>query len=207
MPPFCSALLGSSLVFAALAAPHSLIAQTDTSRVTISGTVIDPSRNPIAGAEVRVVGSTSSVLSSDAGTFRLLAAPAKDILIQIRRPGYSAQLLKLTGAWTGTILLEPGKFQLPEIQVNARWAKPARYSGTTKYDDYFRRQRQGFGIFIGREEIESRNPFQTTEIFQGRAGIHTGVQPVGVTGGSFVMFARCSGVPPKINVYVDGRKQ
>ncbi len=34
----------------------------------------------------------------------------------------------------------------------------------------------------------------------------TGVQPLGVMGGSIVMFSRCSGVPPGINVYVDGRK-
>ena len=43
------------------------------------------------------------------------------------------------------MLLEPGKFELPEIEVTARYAKPARYAGTNKYDDYFRRRRIGFG--------------------------------------------------------------
>lgn len=197
---FCSALILSTL-----SAPRPTVAQADTSKVMISGTVIDPTRHPIEGAEIRVVGS-AGVLSSPMGTFRLYGVRGKELLVQIRRPGYRAQLLKLTGDWSGTVLLEPGTFELPEIQVNARYAKPARYAGTTKYDDYFRRRRQGLGLFINREEIEIRNPLQTVEIFQGRPGVKTGVQPVGVMGGSVLMFSRCSGVPPLVNVYVDSRK-
>jgi len=65
------------------------------------------------------------------------------VLLQLRRPGYRAQLLKLDGDWSGRVLLEPGVFELPEIKVTGRYAKPARYAGTTKYDDYFRRRRIG----------------------------------------------------------------
>jgi hypothetical protein len=207
MPPCRSVVLCTALVLSTLNAPRHLAAQADTSKVMISGTVIDPSRHPIEGAEVRVVGTAASVMSSPMGTFRLYGKRGKELLVQIRRPGYRAQLIKLTGDWSGTVLLEPGTFELPEIQVTARWAKPARYAGTTKYDDYFRRRRQGLGLFINREEIEIRNPLQTVEIFQGRPGVKTGVQPIGVMGGSVLMFSRCSGIPPLVNVYVDGRKQ
>ncbi len=75
-----------ALVLPALVAPSPLTAQLDTSQVMIAGFVIDPSRNPIEGAEVRVVGTARSVLTSRAGTFQLFTPRVKEILIQIRRP-------------------------------------------------------------------------------------------------------------------------
>ena len=76
------------------------------------------------------------MLTSVDGASRLIGPRRPNLLVQIRRPGYSAQLLKLDGDWRSTILLERGALQLLEIQVSARYAKPARYAATTKYDDY-----------------------------------------------------------------------
>ena len=189
-----------------LCSASSLAAQADTSRIMIAGTVIDPLRNPIEGAEIRIMGGGPSALSSPAGTFRIFVPRSKQILVQVRRPGYRAELLVLDREWSGTVLLQPGVFELPEIKVTARYAKPAKYAGTAKYDDYFRRRRIGFGQFISREDIERRNPFRTIEILQGQAGIRTSIHPLGAADGSVVAFARCNEYPPKINVYIDGRK-
>jgi hypothetical protein len=180
-------------------------AQSDTSRAVISGVLIDPMRNPVEGAEVRVVGSTLSAVSSAAGTFRLLVPRDKVVLLHIRRPGFRAQLLKTEGAWTGAVLLQPGVFELPEIRVTARYAKPARYSATFKYDDYFRRRRQGIGDFIDREEIDRRAPFTTADLLSGRPGIKASASAPGT--GTWIYFARCNEYPPQVNVYIDGRKQ
>jgi hypothetical protein len=184
----------------------SLAAQADTGRIMIAGTVLDPLRNPIEGAEIRIVGGGPSALSSPAGTFRIFAPRAKQILVQVRRPGYRAELLVLDREWSGTVLLHPGVFELPEIKVTARYAKPAKYAGTARYDDYFRRRRIGFGQFISREDIERRNPFRTIDILQAQPGIRTSIHPPGAAYGSVVAFARCNEYPPKINVYIDGRK-
>lgn len=181
-------------------------AQSDSTRILIVGTVVDPLRHPIEGAEVWIVGGTPRAMTTSEGTFRLYAPRTKEILVQVRRPGYNAQLLRLSDGWTGTILLQPGSFRLPEVQVTARYAKPVRYAGTTKYDDYFRRKRLGFGQFVGREEIDRRQPMTTVDLLAGQAGIRTSIQPPGMPGGTSVQFARCHGVPPKINVYVDGRR-
>ncbi|HTL04467.1 MAG TPA: carboxypeptidase-like regulatory domain-containing protein, partial [Gemmatimonadales bacterium] len=193
-----------------LAAPVPLASQTDTTRVLITGTVIDPLRQPIEGVEVRVVGTQQSVLTAAAGTFRLYAPRSKELLLQFRRPGYSAQLLKLDGGWSGTVLLQPGEFRLPEIQVTARYAKPAEYAATAKYDDYFRRKRIGFGEFIDHDEIARRGALETTRLLEGRAGIRVAYPHDEVASGKWigaiVAFARCNEFPPKVNVYVDGRK-
>lgn len=194
--------------FLALAAalPAPADAQRDSTRILIVGTVVDPLRQPIEGAEVWVVGTQPRAMTSSEGGFRLYAPRTREILVQVRRPGYNAQLLKLTDGWTGTILLQPGSFRLPEVQVTARYAKPVAYAATTKYDDYFRRRRLGFGQFVSREEIDRRQPMTTVDILTGRAGIRTSIQPPGVPGGTSVQFARCHGTPPPINVYVDGRR-
>jgi hypothetical protein len=150
---------------AALSPIAGLQAQTDTTRVMISGTVVDPARQPLEGVEVRLIGDSARRYTPGAGTFRLSAPRGTELLLQFRRPGYNAQLLKLTGEWSGTVLMVPGAFELPKIQVNAHNAKPAQYASTTKYDDFFRRRRQGLGEFITREDIDRRSPLHTPEIF------------------------------------------
>jgi len=189
---------------ALLCCSHHLLAQTDTSHVTLSGTVVDSDRKPLEGVEVRLVGDSTRHFSSASGTFRLYGPRGVELLLQFRRPGYNAQLLKVTGDWTGTVLMVTGAFALPEIEVNARNAKPAEYAYTNKYDDFFRRRRQGFGEFIAHDAIEKRNPFQTIEIFEGRPGIKVSIQRD--RGLASVAFARCNEYPPRINVYVDGNK-
>ena len=202
LPP--PAFRSLSCVAVLLACTPPLAAQADTSRVTISGTVIDPERKPIEGVEVHLVGDTTRHLTSAAGTFRLSAPRAAELLLLLRRPGFNAQLLRLKGDWSGVVLMVPGALTLPEIQVNAHNAKPAEYAYTTRYDDFFRRRRQGLGEFVMRDEIDKRNALYTSDILTGRAGIRVQTQPdKGLTS---VEFARCNEYPPRINVYVDGNK-
>jgi hypothetical protein len=170
----------------------------------LSGVVVDQERRPLEGVEVRVIGDSVRAFTSRAGTFRLYAPRGEEILFQLRRPGFNAQLLRTKGDWSGTIVMMAGAFVLPEVQITARYAKPAEYAGTAKYDDFFRRRRQGFGEFILREELDRRRSLHTVEIFEGRAGIKVSMQQD--RGLSAVAFARCNEYPPKINVYVDGRK-
>jgi hypothetical protein len=184
----------------------ALAVPSDTSRVVISGTVVDPLSHPIEGAEVRVTGTTANAFSNATGQFRLETSATPPILLLIRRPGYDAQLIRIEASWNGTVLLRPGGFQLPEIQVTARYAKPAEYAGTTKYDDFFRDRRLGLGEFIDRAELDRRSASSTAQILEGRPGIKVSLHPPGNPQGNVVSFTRCNEYPPRINVYVDGRK-
>ena len=175
----------------------------------VSGTVIDQIGNPVEAAEVRVVGDSLRVMTSAAGFFRLVIPARKKILLLIRRPGFNAQLLDVVGDWSGKILLIPGAVELPEVQVTARYAKPARYAGTNKYDEVFQRRRLGLGELITREEIDQRAPQETAQLLEGRKGIRVSIshaEMAGDFGGTFISFSRCNEFPPKINVYVDGHK-
>lgn len=203
--------LGITIAF--LAFPALVLAQGDTTKVPISGTVVDPLQRPIEGAEVSGMGLGASIMTSADGAFRLLIPRTGETLLQIRRPGFNGQLVKVTGAWIGSIMLTPGAFSLPEVKVTARFAKPVKYAGTNKYDGVFERQRKGFGIFIMKEEIERRNPLYTSDLLQAKAGIKTALTTSGT--GTMIYFARCNerrlgklaAVTPKITVYINGMKQ
>ena len=181
--------------------------QPDTTMSTISGVIVNALRAPIEGAEIGVPGTSMTTFSSATGSFLLRVPVLAELLVRIRRPGYKSQLLKLRPPWSGTIELQQGVFELPEIKVTARNAKPAEYASTTKYDDFFRRRRQGFGLFIDRSDIQRRAPTRVAELLQGRAGVRVDLRMSGANGGTIIRFARCSEFPPKINIYIDGRRQ
>ena len=95
---------------------------------------------------------------------------------------------------------------LPEITVEAdRFAKPPRYSATTKYDDFFRRRKAGFGTFITREAIEKMNAFHTHEIIRNIPGVRVSSMS-GDPETVRVNFVRCSGGRSNVAVYIDGQR-
>jgi len=151
-----------------------------------------------------------SVLSRADGSFNLIIPVRGEVVVLIRRPGFNAQALRVdltrSSFWRGSIVLRPGSFRLPDIEVTARNAKPAAYAGTAKYDDFFRRERLGLGTFISREQIERSNAFHTIEILRGIPGIRADFHPV-ITDQA-VSFARCSPRDPEYNVtvWIDGQR-
>jgi outer membrane cobalamin receptor len=95
---------------------------------------------------------------------------------------------------------------LPEITVEAdRFAKPPRYAATTKYDDFFRRRKSGFGTFITREAIEKMNAFHTHEIIRNIPGVRVSSMS-GDPETVRVSFVRCNGGRSNVAVYIDGQR-
>jgi hypothetical protein len=102
------------------------------------------------------------------------------------------------------VVMERGAFELPEINVTARNAKPLEYAWTTKYDDFFRRRLAGFGYFISREEIERKKPWRAHNILAGIPGIRLQFRHPGASGTN-VQFTRCPA--GGVSVWIDGWKQ
>ena len=196
------------LPIACCLAPTTLSAQADTLHGRLSGRVIDPMRAPIPEAEVLWQGDRRSVLSRADGSFALEVPARGEVVILIRRPGYNAQALRIdlrrTASWQGDIMLVPGSFKLPDIEVTAVSAKPARYANTHKYDEFFQRQKLGLGTFISREQIEKSNAMHTVEILRGVPGIYANVGNPGDPYSADIRFTRCKN---KVTVWIDGQLQ
>jgi hypothetical protein len=94
---------------------------------------------------------------------------------------------------------------LPTLEVKGRASRPAKYATTDKYDDFFRRQRSGFGTFITREQIEKMNAFHTYEIIRNVPGVRiNGFSADPVT--TRISFSRCSGGRSNVVVFIDGER-
>src|SRR2546422_4419634 len=87
----CAFLLGISLLFATAA-----LAQT--SRGTISGSIVDPSGAMVTGASVKLeqaeTGLTSSTVTTNAGLFSFTDLPPGIYTITVSQPGFATQRIQ-----------------------------------------------------------------------------------------------------------------
>jgi hypothetical protein len=203
------------LAVLSLSAPVPLAAQADSARAVVEGKILDPVGSPLAQTEIIWQTDRRSVMSRADGSFSLVVPVRGPTVILVRRPGYSAQVLRVDlsmGVWRGNIVMEPGSFRLPEVVVDAKYAKPAEYAGTTKFDDFFRRKKSGFGTFISREDIERGNAVHTLEILRNIPGVKVYVGNPGNPGSADIKMARCrddlrSQNLGKVSVWIDGRME
>ena len=183
-------------------------ASAQTARV--NGVILDSAGGGLSGVEVLVLGSDLRTTSGDGGKFTLAGLPAGRITLQTRRIGYKpvevmADLDPLREATVSIRMMAEGVV-LPEIAVEGRSFKPAKYATTTKYDDFFRHKRSGFGTLISREEIEKMNAFHTVDILRSIPGVNVTMREADPLTAR-VRFARCSGRSANVDVYLDGRLQ
>jgi len=189
----------------------ALRAQTDTVRAVVEGRIVDPNGSVLPEVEVIWQGDRRSVFSRADGSFSLAIPVRGEAVVLLRRPGYSAQVLRIDtskGFWRGRVVLVPGSQRLPDIEVAARYAKPAEYSGTVKYDDFFRRQKLGLGTFISREQIEKMNAYHTLEILRGIPGVYVNPGNPGDPVSADIRMPRCTGEGNrlgKVTVWIDGQ--
>lgn len=200
------------LAVVALSFPMFLAGQSDSLRAVVEGKVLDPVGAPLPQTEVIWQTDRRSVMSRADGSFSLVVPVRAETVILIRRPGYSAQVLSVdlaSGMWRGNIVLQPGSFRLPEIEVTVKYAKPAEYAGTTKYDGFFQRRKLGLGTFISREEIEKSNAIHTLEILRGIPGLYVNVGIVSDPTTADIRISRCQGDDHrvgKVTVWIDGQR-
>jgi hypothetical protein len=194
-----------------LALAPALHAQADSVGAVVEGRVVDPDGASIKEAEIIWQGDKRSVLSRADGTFSLVVPIRRETVFLIRRPGYNPQALRMnlsSGSWRGSIVLVPGSQRLPDLEVAARYAKPARYSGTIKYDGFFKRQKLGLGTFVSRDQIEQMNAFHTIEILRGIPGIHVDIGVPTDPTTADIRIPRCESDDHKlgkVTVWIDGQ--
>jgi hypothetical protein len=158
-----SALLATCLLSFASSGP--LLAQ----RAAIYGTVRDSvSGNPVAGADVSLVGEGIGAVTTGNGHFELNGVRSGVHTIVVRRVGFQLgaaefdiTLTSSTRVDMGTIVLLPVAMELDPILVEAEAARQ-----TLHMTGFFQRQRAETGTFITFEDIDVLSPQRTSELLR-----------------------------------------
>ncbi|MEW5915439.1 MAG: carboxypeptidase regulatory-like domain-containing protein [Gemmatimonadota bacterium] len=180
------------------ASADALIARAQDTRPatgSVNGKVHDQSGRAVAGAELTIPGSELRVETDETGEFRLKNVPAGDLQIRVRRLGFKpdTSIINVLAGQTVplTISLDPLPVALAAVTILGK-----HYTG--RLASFYQRRDRGMGHYYTRDEIEKRNPANTTDLLRTVPGIR--MQPLGF-GRQTLRFrgARC---PPL--VWIDG---
>ena len=153
-----SAILATALL------AFALPAQETQPIVRVRGIVVDSAGLPLGGAEVRAVGTSVVVITSDSGLFHVELPPGP-IVFAVRRLGYEASTFLATlksGRTNGVKLTLQGTAQaLPGILV----AEEREQAWLRTFNQ--RRESQQ-GTFITRSEIEKTRARLATDLLRRR---------------------------------------
>ena len=169
-----------SLDSKAVAVRHLALDLSDSARgrrAVVAGRVTSAGQ-PIAGAQINLLGSATYARTRSDGSFEIAGLAAGSYTIEARMIGYgrrrAAVDLKADQTTQVSFSLDRSAVELPEVTVAARAAAAAR-SG---FDQ--RRLRGVGGFFITREDIVRRGSVRVEDLFKAIPGIK--VDPLGSTG-------------------------
>ena len=204
--------------FTAIVRPAASGAQATTA--ALSGIVVNEAGEPVAGVELSVGRDAAIARTDPAGRFEFAAVPWGQVRLRARSLGFAPKdtLLLLQSGLAYTVRLRLAKLipQLDTVRVQGTLAfgKPARYTHTGRFDDFYERRARRPGNFFTREEIELSAATKVSELISSAAGItlafrHTprGVEP-------HIRLARCTGtggttrIPADqlLAVFLDGQR-
>jgi len=177
---------------------------------SVRGKVLTAGVTPVKGALVELLGRSDSMRTTGTGEFVFHGVDSGPQVLRIRALGYAekTQGIRVNGdlGWTGTIVLDRVAQALSDVNVTAP-GKPPEFANITKYDDFFRRRRLGFGTFRTREDIEKKGAVDVVSVLQGIPGVNVSAtsNPDGAPEVRFRM-ARCPGQPPNLGIYINGSR-
>jgi hypothetical protein len=153
------------LALAACLTPLALLGQEgQLGTGGINGTVRDSFGLAVGGAQVTLAGSEMRVESDERGEFKLAKASAGMLTIRVRRIGFrpdSMQVLVMAGRSIPVeIVLARVAVEMRPVVVLGRREIGGRLGG------FYDRKLRGTGHFITRDQIDKRNPINTTDLFR-----------------------------------------
>ena len=154
-----------------------LFAVPAAGQVRVVGRVIDDlTEMPLAQAQVRLLAPDGSTLSrtetSETGRFEFEVRRVRAIRITARRLSYTANttpLLYFDGRrfFQVEVRLDPEAILLAPLEVVA-WSQQVE---SPLLEAYRQRLKTGLGIYITREDVESRNPMYVTDLLREVPGV------------------------------------
>ena len=179
----------------------------------VEGRVVDQEGSPVGAALVEITRTRESKRTSPDGRFSFRGIDPGIDTLRVRAVGYRIRLVPIVvstnAGWSGTVAIERVPQPLPEVGVKGRtvvW-KPSEYDYTAKYDDFFRRRHLGIGTFRSWEDLQKLGVLDLAGVLQSIPGVTVSSfqNPYGAPE-IRIRMARCSGMPPRIAIYLDGQK-
>lgn len=131
------------------------------------GTVRGANGQPLANAELRVVGARTSAVSDETGRYSLAALPPGTRMLTVRRIGY--EVLETPVELRAAQSVQRDVQMLRVVSLDSMRVVALR----SQLPDFeFDRKSNPFGIYLGPEEIERRGKVsQTADMLVGLAGV------------------------------------
>lgn len=138
----------------------------------IQGIVRDSAGARIAGAELRIVGTPTTTLSDEDGTFTFGSVPAGTRTVSFKRIGFAPATIDIDvrdGATVpATIVVREVARELPSVVVRA--SREHRYTGYLA--GFYQRRDQGFGRFLTADEIMRTHPRLLSDVMRTLPGFN-----------------------------------
>jgi hypothetical protein len=175
-------------------APPRMLAGT----AMVSGTVVGETGAPLPNVQLRVLETAAATRTDSAGRFTMGGLPAGTEMLEAKRVGYRIvqQPVSLQAGRTTTVGVKLLRVvSLDSVLVVAR---------RSRYREFERNRRNGFGRFLSEDDIEKRHAFETADLLRSTAGF----QISGSGSNAKVYSSRgrisLSGRPCETNVVIDG---
>lgn len=182
----------------------------ETTAVQVRGVVIAGQGAAIPGALVEIGRAKDSTRTNARGEFDFSGVAPGIYRLRVRALGYRETYedirVERDVGWTGTVVMYRVAQNLPDVTVQAV-GKPPEFANTSKYDDYFRRQRIGQGVFRTREDILRMGVTDVAGALQAIPGVSV-LNTMNFHGEPETRFriARCPGQPPHIAIFLNGAR-
>jgi hypothetical protein len=165
---------------------------------SVSGTVLGELGQPLPGVQLRVLQTVAATRSDSTGGYAMSALPAGTQLLEAKRIGYRIvqQPVNLVRGRDLEVVIRLQRIvSLDSIRVVAQ---------RSRYREFERQRRNGFGRFFTEEDIEKRHVFQVSDLLRMTSGfriVGSGVtaQLLSSRGGISLSGAGC-----RTNVVIDG---
>ena len=178
-------------------------------QATLVGVVVDSLTGaPLAGAFVSLLGDGSTNVTGADGRFSLSREGSGNVTVEIRRPGFRAGAVTFEITVTRPVTIDFGEVSLSPlvVELDPVVVEGAEVERKLTRVGFFQRMGTEHGTFFTRDEIERRNPRNTTDLIRRIPGFRVTVDGIGnsVSGGRGVPsisqgFQRCN-----IDYYIDG---
>jgi TonB-dependent Receptor Plug Domain. len=179
-------------------------ARAELGRYAVTGTVRAVAGQPVAGAQVRLFGTTRAVTTNDAGEFRLAGLAGGTQAVEVVALGYYPYRTRVeVGDATPSLAvrLERAAVVLDSMRIIAKRQRNPQAQSYLEFDD---RAASGRGQYITEEEIARRQPFETSDLFK----LVPGVKVIGFGSDAKIAAARgratLGNTECPLDIFIDG---